>query len=60
MTKQELSAVNMAKFIKAQTLILLEKLNNLDLDERADECEHLHEVAETLYCNLEKQLAEQG
>ncbi|WP_370553395.1 Rop family plasmid primer RNA-binding protein [Edwardsiella tarda] len=60
MTKQELSAVNMAKFIKAQTLILLEKLNDLDLDERADECEHLHEMAETLYCNLEKQLTEQS
>ncbi|QPW28610.1 Rop family plasmid primer RNA-binding protein (plasmid) [Edwardsiella ictaluri] len=56
MTKQELSAVNMAKFIKAQTLILLEKLNDLNLDERADECEHLHEMAETLYRNLEKQL----
>lgn len=60
MTKQELSAVNMAKFIKAQTLILLEKLNDLDLDERADECEHLHEMAKTLYCNLEKQLTKQA
>ncbi|EEO7019640.1 Rop family plasmid primer RNA-binding protein [Salmonella enterica subsp. enterica serovar Virchow] len=60
MTKQELSAVKMAKFIKTQTLILLEKLNDLDLDERADECEHLHEMAETLYCNLEKQLTEQA
>ncbi|MGY0157574.1 Rop family plasmid primer RNA-binding protein (plasmid) [Edwardsiella tarda] len=50
----------MAKFIKAQTLILLEKLNDLDLDERADECEHLHEIAETLYCNLEKQLTKQA
>lgn len=59
MTKQELSAVNMAKFIKAQTLILLEKLNELDMDERADECEHLHEMAEALHCNLEKQLTEQ-
>nr|WP_172691937.1 Rop family plasmid primer RNA-binding protein [Edwardsiella piscicida]ATV90673.1 Rop superfamily RNA polymerase [Edwardsiella piscicida] len=58
MTKQELSAVNMAKFIKAQTLILLEKLNDLDLNERANECEQLHEMAEILYGNLEKQLTE--
>jgi hypothetical protein len=41
MTKQEKTALNMAKFIQAQTLLLLEKLNELNLDERADECERL-------------------
>lgn len=32
MTKQEKTALNMAKFIQAQTLLLLEKLNELNLD----------------------------
>ncbi|WFO14549.1 Rop family plasmid primer RNA-binding protein [Edwardsiella ictaluri] len=58
MTKQELCAVNMAKFIKAQTLILLRNSTTSDSDERANECEHLHEMAEILYGNLEKQLTE--
>ncbi|WP_379971607.1 Rop family plasmid primer RNA-binding protein [Edwardsiella ictaluri] len=44
MKKQEATAINMAKFIKAQLLILLEKLNELDLDERANECEQLHDL----------------
>nr|CDL65911.1 unnamed protein product [uncultured bacterium]CRY94244.1 hypothetical protein [uncultured prokaryote] len=38
----------MAKFIKGQTLLLLEKLNELELDAEADLCEKLHEDAELL------------
>ncbi|CAA2930722.1 Regulatory protein rop [Arsenophonus endosymbiont of Bemisia tabaci Q2] len=37
MTKQELTALNMAGFIKSQTLILLDKLNKLNLDDCSDE-----------------------
>ena len=33
MTKQESAALNMAKFIRAQSLLLLEKLDVLDLDD---------------------------
>ncbi|MGL4734522.1 MAG: Rop family plasmid primer RNA-binding protein, partial [Enterovibrio sp.] len=43
MNKQQKTALNMAKFIRGQTLLLLEKLNELDLDEQADQCEKLHE-----------------
>lgn len=49
MTKQEKSALNMAKFIRGQTLSLLEKLNELDLDAQADICEKLHDDSEKLY-----------
>ncbi len=34
MTKQQKTALNMAKFIQNQSLLLLEKLNELDLDVR--------------------------
>ncbi|EFO4252603.1 Rop family plasmid primer RNA-binding protein [Escherichia coli] len=37
MTKQEKTALNMARFIRSQTLTLLEKLNELDVDDQADE-----------------------
>ena len=39
MTKQQKTALNMAKFIQNQSLLLLEKLNELDLDAEADLCE---------------------
>lgn len=52
MNKQETSALNVAKFIKMQTLLLLEKLNELDLDAEANLCEELHERAESLYDHL--------
>ncbi|HHA1917676.1 TPA: Rop family plasmid primer RNA-binding protein [Enterobacter asburiae] len=52
MTKQQKTALNMAKFIQAQTLLLLEKLNELDLDAEADICERLHENAEQLFRTL--------
>lgn len=42
MTKQEKTALNMAKFIKEQSLLLLDKLNELDMDTPADMCERLH------------------
>lgn len=49
MTKQEKTALNMARFIRSQTLTLLEKLNELDADEQADICESLHDHADELY-----------
>ncbi|AMU85826.1 Rop family plasmid primer RNA-binding protein [Salmonella enterica] len=49
MTKQEKTALNMARFIRNQTLTLLEKLNDLDADEQADICESLHDHADELY-----------
>lgn len=52
MTKQQKTALYMAKFIQAQTLLLLEKLNELDLDAEADMCERLHEDAEQLFRTL--------
>ncbi|EBH9295376.1 Rop family plasmid primer RNA-binding protein [Salmonella enterica subsp. enterica serovar Cerro] len=53
MTKQESAALNMAKFIRAQSLLLLlEKLDVLDLDDEAADCERMHEQAEALYQKL--------
>lgn len=52
MTKQQKTALNMAKFIQDQSLLLLEKLNELDLDGEADMCGKLHEDAERLHSNL--------
>ena len=56
MNKQEKTALNMAKFIQAQTLLLLEKLNELNLDEIADYCERLHELSEQLHEDLRKEV----
>ncbi|MEQ4963017.1 Rop family plasmid primer RNA-binding protein [Enterobacter hormaechei] len=52
MNRQESGALNMAKFISPQTLVLLEKIDQLDLDDDATECENLHEQAEKLYQKL--------
>ena len=49
MNKQQKSALNMAKFIRGQSLLLLEKLNELNLDDEADLCEKLHDNAEKLF-----------
>jgi len=49
MMKQKKTALNMAKFIQDQSLLLLEKLNELDFDGEADMCEKLHEDAERLH-----------
>jgi len=56
MTKQEKTALNMAKFIQGQSLLLLEKLNELNLDLEADMCEKLHEDAEMLCKTLDWRL----
>jgi len=42
----------MARFIQGQSLLLLAKLNELDLDAEADLCEKLHEDAEHLFRTL--------
>jgi len=52
LNKQQKTAVNMAKFIQGQSLLLLDKLNELDLDAEADLCEKLHEDAEHLFRTL--------
>lgn len=52
MTKQHKTALNMAKFIQNQSLLLLEKFNELDLDSEAGMCEKLHEDAERLHDKL--------
>lgn len=53
MTKQEKSALNMAKFIADQTLELHFKLLDLGLDEQAALCEKLHFQARTFYQSLD-------
>ena len=52
MMKQQKTALNMATFIQDQSLLLLEKLNELDLDGEADMCERLHEDAERIHRSL--------
>ena len=59
MTKQEQTAMNMAEKKKKHTLILLEKLNDLDLDSCATDCEELNDVAEKLYIKLKHTLESQ-
>ncbi len=56
MTRQESAALNMAKFI----LLLLERLEQMDLDEAAGCCEHLHDQAEALYAMLNAQIGEEN
>ncbi|HCU6887574.1 TPA: Rop family plasmid primer RNA-binding protein [Escherichia coli] len=48
MNKQQQTALNMARFIKSQSLTLLGKLDALDADKQATLCERLHELAEEL------------
>ncbi|ETE09795.1 RNAI modulator protein [Escherichia coli LAU-EC6] len=48
MNKQQQAVLNMAGFIKSQSLKLLEKLDALNADEQAAMCEKLHELAEEL------------
>lgn len=62
MTKQEKAVLNMAKFLQAQSLLLLEKLNGLDsdnLDVETNLCEELHEQAEYLHQQLSAKLGEE-
>lgn len=61
MAKQEKAVVNMAKFLRAQSLLLLEKLNALGsdrLDAETNLCEELHEQAELLHQQLSVKLGE--
>jgi len=60
MNKQETTALNIAKFIRGQTLLLLEKLDALDLDDETADCEKLHEQAEELYQKLNDRVSEKG
>lgn len=53
MDKHQKAALNMAKFIKSQSLDLLGKLEALDLDKHAEICEQLHEQAEVLFQALQ-------
>lgn len=46
MTKPQETALDMAKFIQAQSLLLLDKLNELNLDLEADMCEQFHKDAD--------------
>ena len=41
MNRQESAVLNMAKFIRAQTLLLLERIDMLDFDDEATDCEQL-------------------
>lgn len=59
MNKQQKTALNMVKFIQDQSLLLLEKLNELDLDHEADLCERLHEDAERLHTRLQATLMQE-
>lgn len=62
MTKQEKAVINMAKFLQTQSLLLLEKLNELDsdkLDTETNLCKELHEQAESLHKQLSAKLGEQ-
>ncbi|WP_149449589.1 Rop family plasmid primer RNA-binding protein, partial [Escherichia coli] len=52
MNKQQQTALNMARFIKSQSLTLLEKLDALDADEQAAMCERLHEPRQPGGCKL--------
>lgn len=52
MSAQHKTALNMAKLIQAQSLLLLEKLNELDLNTEVDLCEALHEDVEHLFRSL--------
>lgn len=49
MTKEQQTALNMSKFLWSQSLLLLEKLSVMGLDDEADLCEKLHEDVDQLY-----------
>ena len=53
MNKQQQAVLNMAGFIKSQSLTLLEKLDALNADEQAAMCEKLHELAEELQNSIQ-------
>jgi hypothetical protein len=59
MDKKQKAALNMAKFIKGQSLDLLGRLEELEMDERAEQCERLHELAEVLLLALQEDLQDE-
>lgn len=52
MSKELRTALNMAKFIQGQSLLLLGRLNELNLDDDADLCDCINDRAEQLYRSL--------
>lgn len=59
MNKQEKAVLNMAGFLRSQSLLLLEKLNELDsdnLDAETNLCEEIHDQTEALHKQLEAKL----
>lgn len=59
MNKQEKAVLNMAGFLRSQSLLLLEKLNELDsdnLDAETNLCEEIHDQTEALHKRLEAKL----
>lgn len=56
-SKKQKAVVNMAKFLKGQSLDLLGKLEELQMDEFAERCERLHEMAEALFNELNSQFS---
>jgi hypothetical protein len=60
MTRQESAALNIAKFIRARSLLLLERLELLDLDDADGDCEKMHERAEALFRKLDEHFSSQS
>ncbi|TRD59961.1 Rop family plasmid primer RNA-binding protein, partial [Salmonella enterica subsp. enterica serovar Infantis] len=61
MNKQQQTVLNMAGFIKSQSLTLLEKLDAHDADEQAATCAKPHEIADEPQNSLQTRLeAESG
>ena len=56
MSKQQETVLNMAKFIQNQSLLLLKKLNELDLDVEAYLFEKLDDDSEDLFRRLSSRL----
>ena len=63
MNKKIQSVLNLSAFIESQSLVLLDKLNELDIDELADEVESLSDHAEgvkqRIHAWFEVKMAEQ-
>lgn len=60
LNKKQKAVINMAKFLKSQSLDLLGKIEELNLDDHAELCEHLHEQAEALLNRLTADFAAQA
>ncbi|PAP42197.1 Rop family plasmid primer RNA-binding protein [Salmonella enterica subsp. enterica serovar Braenderup] len=56
MNRQESAVLNIANFIRAQTLLLLESIDLLDFDDVATDCDQLLEQAEALFRKLSARL----